>query len=147
VSVNTVILIVSIACILASIFLTDKWDFEDKIKNNQDRSEPRSPGEEQILHSSSADFTRLIDAIHFEGDANRREEKTEDRGQRYRDNFTIIILVATLFTLGIRCVAIFQQVGEMQKVYGPIKDSAAAASIKLLRRLTKFPSCRANWTR
>jgi hypothetical protein len=131
VSVNTVILIVSVACILAAIFLTDRWDFKDGIENKQGRNEPSGPREEQIPHSTSANFSKLIDAIHYEGDANRKEENTEDRGQRHRDYFTIMILVATFVTLAITCVAIFQQVGEMQKVYGPISDQSKTATDQL----------------
>jgi hypothetical protein len=126
-SINTTILIIAAACIISALFLTSEWDFKDKLNDDQYRDKPTGPRKGEKSDSAVANFSQLIDAIHYEGAANREEEKREDRGQRSRDNFTIMILSATLATLAITCWVLYRQVSEMQKVYGPIRESADAA--------------------
>lgn len=70
---------------------------------------------------SSPDFKALIHTIRREGRAYRKEEQREDRGKRFREWITII-LIATTF------VAVCYQVNEMIKVYDPIRDQAIAAN-------------------
>jgi hypothetical protein len=68
----------------------------------------------------SANFAALIGAIRNEGSAERAEEQREDRGKRFREWTTIVLIAATL-------IAVCWQVHEMIKVYQPIKDQADAA--------------------
>jgi hypothetical protein len=76
-------------------------------------------GGQQVPDRPSADFAALIDAIRDEGDANRKEEQTEDRGRKYRE---VIVICLLCFNL----VAICWQVWEMVKVYDPIKTQTEA---------------------
>jgi hypothetical protein len=99
-----------------------------------DRTGPNCIGQPQIPPSSqnppyspSTDFAALIDAIHHEGVANRKEEKQEDNGKVFRDYLTIIILGITLYALWNTYLAISDQVGEMHKVYPEVQRQAAAA--------------------
>lgn len=55
-------------------------------KGNADNNDQRGP---------SADFAALIDAIGREGQANRTEEKREDRGKRFREYLTLFFIIAT----------------------------------------------------
>jgi len=126
--INTILIIIGIASILTAIFLTSEWDFKDKFNDDERGDHPSGPRKDYVSRGSITNFSGLIDAIHYEGHANRKEERREDRGQRLRDNFTITALVATLVTLGVTCVAIFQQVGEMQKVYPEIQRQSDFAS-------------------
>ncbi len=84
-------------------------DQEESAKNNQ-----RDP---------SADFSALIDTIKKEGIAYRKEEQREDRGKKFRE-WTTIVLIAMTFG------AVCWQVHEMIKVYGPIKLQADAAKVQ-----------------
>src|SRR5262245_56475078 len=59
-------------------------------------------------------FAQLIAAIRGEGAAERAEEQREDRGKKFRE-WTTIILIALTF------IAVCWQVHEMIKVYEPIK--------------------------
>jgi hypothetical protein len=62
----------------------------------------------------------LIHAIAHEGEANRAEGKAEDRGRKFRELITILLLIAT--TLGV-----YWQIHEMIKVYEPIAEQAHSA--------------------
>ncbi len=55
-----------------------------------------------------------------EGQANRREERREDRGKALREKITIALIAATLLAIG-------WQVREMVRVYGPISEQAEAS--------------------
>jgi hypothetical protein len=65
-------------------------------------------------------FSALIDAIRDEGRAYRREEQREDRGKRFREWITIVLITLTF-------AAVCYQVYEMIKVYEPIREQAEAA--------------------
>jgi uncharacterized protein YecT (DUF1311 family) len=71
---------------------------------------------------SSPDFKALIHTIRGEGRAYRKEEQREDRGKRFREWITIILIALTLG-------AVSYQVYEMIKVYEPVKEQAEAAQI------------------
>jgi hypothetical protein len=73
----------------------------------------------------SADFTALINAITKEGGAGRDEEKREDDEKKLREWITIGLIALTLGVLG-------WQVGEMVKVYDPVKAQADAAERNLV---------------
>jgi hypothetical protein len=83
------------------------------------QDEERRGGEEK-LSRPAIDLAALIDAINTEGSANRRENRREDGAKRFREWITIVLL-------GITATAVFWQVHEMIKVYGPVKDQADAA--------------------
>jgi hypothetical protein len=76
-----------------------------------------------MSHLPSADFAALIDAINAQGQANRQEERAEDRGKKRREWLTIGLLLGTVALLR-------NQVEEMKKVYDPIKGQADAAVIQ-----------------
>jgi cytoskeletal protein RodZ len=78
--------------------------------------------------SPQANITDLIAAIREEGRANRSEESTEDAGKARRERISIGISVLTLIVLGATLYALWRQIGEMQRVYDPIKAQASAAS-------------------
>src|ERR1019366_183872 len=69
----------------------------------------------------------LINAIHAEGRANRKEEKREDRGKKFIDGITLVVLICTLVALVLTYFAIRKQVDEMKRVYDPIEKQARAA--------------------
>src|SRR5579863_386334 len=75
----------------------------------------------------SDDFSALINAIHYEGAANRDEESREDWGKKVRDYITIGVLGLTLVALYKTYAAISDQVEEMRKVYAPIAEQARIA--------------------
>ncbi len=75
---------------------------------------------QQIKYRPSPDITVLVHAIRNEGRANRKEEQREDSRKQFLEIVTILLLALTL-------IAIFMQVHEMVKVYGPIQKSAEAA--------------------
>jgi hypothetical protein len=62
------------------------WDARDY------RHEAQAASESSAI---SPDFAALIDAIRSEGQANRREEISEDRGKRFREYLTLFIVIAT----------------------------------------------------
>lgn len=68
----------------------------------------------------SRDMATLIEVIKTEGRAYRGEEQREDRGKKFREWVTIALLAATL-------IAVFWQVHEMIRVYGPVRDQAEAS--------------------
>ena len=68
----------------------------------------------------AADLSALIDTLRAEGKAYRNEEQREDRGKKFRDWLTIVVLVIT-------AIAIWWQVREMVRTYKPIEDQAAAS--------------------
>lgn len=70
-------------------------------------------------YSPTRDFAALIDAISYEGSANRKEEKREDWWGSFREIITIVLIAATL-------CAFIKQIDEMRKVYIPIKEQAKA---------------------
>jgi hypothetical protein len=80
----------------------------------------------------SADFAALINAINNQGRANREEEKREDRGKSFRDKVNIFILGFTFVALAWTCWAIIQQVEEMRRAYGPLKQQAESAKDTLI---------------
>jgi len=71
----------------------------------------------------AADFAALINTIKSEGIAFRKEEQREDRGKKFREWITVVLVTLTL-------VAIGWQVHEMIKVYEPIRSQAEAARIQ-----------------
>jgi hypothetical protein len=89
-------------------------------------SEPSDPNITQEGQSKNvqgpptADFSALTNAINAQGRANRIEERREDIRRQFIDITTIILLSLT-------AAAIFRQLNEMVKVYGPIKEQAEAA--------------------
>jgi hypothetical protein len=89
-------------------------------------SEPSEPNITQEGQSKTvqgpptADFAALTNAINAQGRANRIEERREDIRRQFIDLTTIILLALT-------AAAIFRQLDEMVKVYGPIKEQAEAA--------------------
>jgi hypothetical protein len=62
------------------------WDARDY------RHEAQAASESSAI---SPDFAALIDAIRSEGQANRREEISEDRGKRFREYLTLFFVIAT----------------------------------------------------
>jgi hypothetical protein len=123
VSFGIILLIIAVAAIIASIWMTSERDTSRQLRENDRRRQPQAPHQPR----PSADFAALIDAIHDETLANRNEEKREDRGQKFRDYATLSILVATAGVLAWTCYAIIQQVGEMQRVYPEVQREAQAA--------------------
>jgi hypothetical protein len=85
------------------------------------RHEQHKEGRQDIHGAHTADFAALINTIAAQGHANREEERREDRGKEFREFTTIILLAATV-------VGIFRQIDEMQRVYRPISDQAAATA-------------------
>lgn len=73
-------------------------------------------------HSRIDGVSRLIKTIEAEGRAYRKEEQDEDRGKKWREWITIILIAFTF-------VAVCYQVYEMIKVYEPIKEQAEASKI------------------
>lgn len=68
------------------------------------------------------DLSALVDAIRAEGRASLAEERREDRGKRRREWITIGLIALTLF-------AIWLQVREMQRAYGPIAKQADTSAL------------------
>jgi hypothetical protein len=89
------------------------------------------PSQQNDPNSPSTDIAALIHAIHSEGRANRREEIREDRGKKVRDWITILLIGATLY-------AVWRQVEEMRRVYGPITEQAKAATDTETRQLRAY---------
>jgi hypothetical protein len=92
---------------------------------------PASVVQEDASQRLSNDFSGLIYTIREEGEAYRKEEKKEERGKRIRDWITICILAFTLIALTATYCAIGEQVSEMKKVYGPIKEATDATKRQL----------------
>lgn len=90
-------------------------------------NKPTQTAEYNKSNRPSGDFSALIDAIHYEGAANRSEESNEDSGKTVRDYITIAVLILTLIALYKTYAAISDQVEEMRKVYGPIAEQAKIA--------------------
>jgi hypothetical protein len=88
-------------------------------------NKPTNIAEKYEKDRLSYDASALIYTLRDEGAANRSEGYSEDKGK----NITIGILGLTLLALYKTYAAISDQVAEMQKVYGPIKDQADAAKI------------------
>ncbi len=102
-SFGIVLLIVGILALIASIWMTSE----------RGRELPTPSRREHVQSDLSGDFSALIDAIHYEGSANRKEEQREDRGKVFRDCLTIGILALTFVALATTCWAIIKQVDVM----------------------------------
>jgi hypothetical protein len=113
------LLVVALIAIIASIWLTS-----DHKRLSQPSQVPKQIQDDGL----SNNFSALVNAIHYEGAANRSEEGKEDRGRKIIDVITLIVLTLTLIALSETYVAISDQVEEMKKVYQPISDSASAAA-------------------
>jgi hypothetical protein len=118
VSFGYFLLIICALLIVLSIWMTSSQ------KDPNKRAQAAKPNKN---NGPSSDFSALIDAIHYEGAANRGEESREDFGKKVRDYITIVILGLTLIALYQTYVAISDQVAEMRKVYGPIAEQAQIA--------------------
>jgi len=96
-------------------------------KGNQETRKPDNLTE----GGPSSDFSALIETVKAEGAANRREEQREDRGKKWREIITIMLLASTL-------TAVCWQVYEMMKVYEPIETQAKASATqaKMLEQAT-----------
>jgi hypothetical protein len=68
------------------------------------------------------EFSALVETIRDEGRAYRKEEQREDRGKRFREWVTIVLITLTF-------AAVCYQVYEMIKVYEPIREQAEAAKL------------------
>jgi hypothetical protein len=112
----------SIVWALGSGFLNRFWPNRE--------GQPR-PTSQYPPHSPSANFAALINAIQYEGIANRKEEKREDNGKVLRDYLTILVLGITLIALWKTYWSISDQVGEMQKVYPEIQRQSNSTSDQL----------------
>ena len=123
VSFGHFLLIACAAMIALSVLITPSKKSPDK---------PTQVSEKDKDNGPSNDFTALINAIHYEGTANRSEESREDFGKKVRDYITIGVLVLTLIALSKTYVAISDQVGEMRKVYSPIAEQAKLAQDNLI---------------
>ena len=119
-----VLLLVAVAAIIVSIWLTSERQANRRFQEDDRRRQPEPPRQEDVNQRPAADFAALIDTIHNEASANRNQEKREDSGQQFRDYVTLFILVATLVALSWTCYAIIQQVREMQRVYPQISKAS-----------------------
>jgi hypothetical protein len=90
-----------------------------------------APRQQNIPNGPAADFAALINTILDEGGRNRAEQKSEDRGKRFRDYLTLGVLGPTLLALSVTCCAIIQQVDEMRKVYPDIHSQSTTTSGQL----------------
>lgn len=111
---------------IAVVIVASIWMTSEHKSGNQ----PAQITKQDTGYRPSSDFATLIDTIKNEGAAYRNEEKREDNGKFVRDWITIVILTITFLALAKTYVAISDQVAEMQKVYGPIKEQATAAAIQ-----------------
>jgi hypothetical protein len=76
-------------------------------------------GDDEENCGPTIDLAPLIATLKSEGVAYRSEEQREDRSKKLREWLTIGLLFLTM-------IAIFWQVQEMIKVYGPVKEQAEA---------------------
>ena len=94
--------------------------------------EERDPGNNN-KGGPSPDFAALIDAIGREGQANRAEEKREDRGKSFREWLTLIFIVATTSGVFYQAHIFAQQRDEMhtasEQTAELIKTNAKLAEI------------------
>ena len=98
--------------IVLSIWLTS-GPYSDRYPQDENSSsQATSQGYGNIDERSSSDFGALINAVHYEGRANRKEDNREDNGKAIRDIVTISILFLTFVALAETCVAIFKQVDD-----------------------------------
>jgi hypothetical protein len=71
----------------------------DPAQNSTEKKDDAGPEErhreDNKRNGPSADFAALINAIAAEGQANRAEEKREDRGKSFRDWLTLAFVIAT----------------------------------------------------
>jgi hypothetical protein len=98
--------------IVASIWLTSERYSNRYLQDDNNSYQPKPPGQENIDGRTSPDFRALINAVHYEGRANRKEENREDNGKSLRDIVTISILFLTFIALAATCVAIIWQVND-----------------------------------
>jgi hypothetical protein len=102
--------------------MTDLENPSEKSRNDKEssRADERESSKSDQL-GPSADFAALIDAITAEGRAYRKEEQREDRGKKFREWITIVLIALTFGAVSL-------QVHEMIKVYEPIREQAKAAT-------------------
>jgi hypothetical protein len=98
--------------IVLSIWLTS-GPYSNRYPQDDDSSDQQAPrSHENIDGRLSHDFGALINAVRYEGRANRKEENREDNRKAIRDIVTISTLFLTFVALAETCVAIFKQVDD-----------------------------------
>jgi hypothetical protein len=120
--ITAAIFIIAATHISLLILSATKWKRQaDIYKRHEEIASPKPANEAKGDDRSGApaDLTALIHTIKAEGRANRAEEEREDDASKRREWLTISLLALTVFVIG-------WQVNEMIKVYGPIKEQAAA---------------------
>jgi hypothetical protein len=100
--------------------LTSERPLKNAPQQEPGGGEAERPRRDHEPNGPSADFAALIHTIAREGAANRAEGNAEDKGKKFRDWITILLLIAT--TGGV-----YWQIHEMIKVYEPIAEQAQAA--------------------
>src|ERR1035438_7228730 len=114
----------SLCVSLAAIIYLSNWisgrGSEQSNENVETRAGEPHPGN-YYQEGAERTVAALINAIHAEGRANRKEEKREDRGKKFIDGITLVVLICTLVALVLTYFAIRKQVDEMKRVYDPIE--------------------------
>jgi hypothetical protein len=100
--------------IVASIWLASERYSNRNFEDDDPSYTPQRPSQENIDGRISPDFATLLNAVHYEGRAGRKEEKREENDKALRDIITISILGLTFVALGATCIAIFEQVDAMR---------------------------------
>jgi hypothetical protein len=118
VAVSALLIFATVSIVL---LVRSQFPAKDPIEQKPARNEQQWQAAQNQPASISADFAALIHAIRYEGKANRREERREDRGKAFREKITIGLIAATLTAVG-------WQVREMVRVYEPISEQAKASS-------------------
>jgi hypothetical protein len=113
--------------IVASIWLTSERYSNRQFHDEESSYQPKPPSIENIDGRLSPDFSALVNAVHYEGRANRKEEQREDNENSLRDIITITILGLTLSALVATCIAIIEQVHEMRLAYPELQRAAKGA--------------------
>jgi hypothetical protein len=98
------------------------------IQEEKDASNEWRESDHNDQRGPSTDFTALINAIRREAQANREQERREDRGKCFREYLTLIFVMATAAGVFYQAWIFNGQLDEMRRTYGPIESQATAAT-------------------
>jgi hypothetical protein len=97
------------------------WNHAANIKKREKSKDEKRESEQHQKYVDS------INAITDQLATNQQQNDTNERKRALRDKLTIILVFATVVAAGIGDWFFYGQMQEMQRAYGPIKESADAA--------------------
>jgi hypothetical protein len=102
--------------------------WKKEIQNSIDEAETRSANENKHRDEEQKTVSAAIESLACELKRHNAAQEKAEPGKRRRENWTIGALIAAAIFTFVLSILSALQLHEMEKVYGPIKDSSVAAN-------------------